>query len=59
MDVCRDPTKAVALVVLSQYLWAGREVFCMDFFGFADMLHVCGYLFMFVRGDRFVNTWHD
>ena len=23
------------------------------------MLHVCGYLFMFLHGDRFVNTQHN
>ena len=23
------------------------------------MLHVCGSLFMFVHGDRFVNPWHE
>ena len=26
MEVCRAPPKAAALAVLSQYMWAGREV---------------------------------
>ena len=59
LEVCRALTKAAALAVLSQYLWAGREVCQRYFFGSADMLHFCGSLFMFVHGDRFVNTRHD
>ena len=59
VEVCWAPTKAAALAVLSQYLWSGREVFWRELFGSANMLHVCGALFMFVHGDRFVNTWHD
>ena len=43
----------------SQYLWEGREVCWRDFFVSADMLHVCGSLFMFVHRNRFVNTRHD
>ena len=57
--MCQAPTKAADLAVLSKYLWAGREVFRRDLFGSADMLHVCGALFMFVHGDRFVNPRHD
>ena len=59
LEVFRAPTKAAALEVLYQYLWAGRKVFRRDFFGSADMLHVCGYLFMFVHGDWFVNPRND
>ena len=57
--MCRAPTKAATLEVLSQYLWAGREVCCRYFFGSADILHVCRSLFMFVCGDRFVNPQND
>ena len=56
LEVCRAPTKVAALVVLSQYLRVGREVCRRDLFGSAEMIHVCGSLFMFVHGDRFVNT---
>ena len=59
MEVCRAPTKAAALAVLSQYLWAGREFCRRELFGSADMLHVCGSLFMFVHGDWFVNPRHN
>ena len=59
LEVCQAPTKAVALAVLSQYLWARREVCRRDLFGSADMLHVCGALFMFVHRYRFVNPRHD
>ena len=59
LKVCRAPTKAAALEVLSQYLWEGREVCQRDFFGSADMRHVCGSLFMFMHRDRFVNSRHD
>ena len=59
IEVCWAPTKASALAVLFQYLWVGREVFRRDFFGSADMLHVCKSLFMFVHWDRFVNPRHD
>ena len=55
IEACRAPTKADALVVLSQYLWDGREVCQRDFFGSKEMLHFCRSLFMFVHGDRFVN----
>ena len=54
LEVCRAPTKAAALAVLSHYLWYGREVCRRDFFGSADMLHVCRALFIFVHRDRFV-----
>ena len=57
--MCRASTKAAALAVLSQYLWAGRGVCRRDLFGSADMLHVCGVLFMFVHGDRFVNPQNE
>ena len=30
-----------------------------QFFGAADMMHVCGALFMFVHGDRFMNPGAD
>ena len=56
LKVCGAPTKAAALAVISQYLWAGREVCRIYFFGSADMLHVCRSLFMFMRWDRFVHT---
>ena len=59
LEVCRTPTKAAALAVLSQYLWEGREVCRRQFFGSADILHVCGALFMFMHGDWFVNPRHD
>ena len=59
MEVCWAPTKAAGLAVLSQYLWAGREVCRRKLFGSADMLHVCRALFMFVHGDWFVNTRHN
>ena len=59
MEVCRAPTKASDLAVLSQYLWAGKEVCQRYFFGSADMLNICGALFMFVHGYRFVNPWHN
>ena len=59
IEVCRAPTKAATLEVLSQYLWAGREVCCRYFFGSADILHVCRSLFMFMCGDRFVNPQND
>ena len=59
LEVFRAPTKAAALEVLSKYLWARREVFRRDFFGSTDMLHVCGSLFIFVHGDRFVNPRLD
>ena len=58
LEVCRAPTKAAALAVLSQYLWEGREVCRRDFFRSADMLHVCRDLFMFVHGGLFFNPWH-
>ena len=41
LEVCRAPTKSAALTVLSQYIWAGREVFRWYFFGYVYMLHVC------------------
>ena len=41
------------------HLWAGREVCRRQFFGAADMMHVCGALFMFVHGDRFMNRGAD
>ena len=59
LEVCRAPTKAAALAVLSQYLWVGREVCRIDFFGSTDMLLVCVDLFMFVHMDRFVNPRHN
>ena len=59
IEVCRAPTRAATLALLSQYQWAGREVFQRDLLGFADMMHIYGALFMFVHGDRFVNLWHD
>ena len=59
LEVCRAPTKASALSVLSQYLWGWREVCHRDFFGSTYMLHVCRDLFMFVHRDRFVNTRHE
>ena len=59
LEVCRASTKAAALAVLSQYLWAGREVCRRDFFGSADMLHLCGSLFMFMHRDWFFNPRHD
>ena len=40
IEVCRAPTKAAALAVLSQYLWSWMEVCRRDFFDSADMLHV-------------------
>ena len=55
LEVCRAPTKADAMAVLSQYLWAGRKVFCRYFFGSSDMLHVCGSLSMFMQRYRSVN----
>ena len=55
----RAPTKAAALVVLSQYLLAGREVCRRDFFGSENMLHVCGALLMLVHRNQFANPWHD
>ena len=45
--------------MISQYLWAGREVCRRYFFGSADMLHVCEGLFMFVHRDWFVNPRHN
>ena len=59
LEVCWAPTKAAALAVLSQYLWAGREVCRKDFFVSSDMLHVCGALFMFIHGDRFFTPRHN
>ena len=59
MEVFQAPTKADALAVLSQFLWAEREVYCRDLFGFANMLHVCRFLFMLMHRDRFVNLRHD
>ena len=59
LKMCWAPTKADALAVLSEYLWAGRKVFWRDSFVSADMLHICGALFRFVHRDRFVNPWHD
>ena len=41
LEVCQAPTKSAALTVLSQYIWAGREVFRWYFFGYVYMLHVC------------------
>ena len=52
-------TKAADLTVLSQYLWAGRELFQRDFFDSADILHVCRYLFMFLHEDRFFTPRHE
>ena len=59
LEVCQVHTKASTPEVLSQYMWAGREVCRRDFFGSADMMHVFRDLFMFVHGYRFVNTKHD
>ena len=40
-------------------MWVGKEGFRRDLFVSADMLHVYGYLFMFVHRDWFVNTQND
>ena len=58
-EVAQAPTKGASLSILNQYLWAGREVCRRQFFGAADMMHVCGALFMFVHGDRFMNPGAD
>ena len=55
IEVCRAPTKAATLVVLSKYRGDGRKVCWRDFFGSTDMLHVCRDLFMFMHGDQFIN----
>ena len=58
-EVAQAPTKGASLSILNQYLWAGREVCQRQFFGAADMMHVCGALFMFVHRDRFMNPGDD
>ena len=58
-EVAQAPTKGAALSILNQYLWAGREVCRRQFYGAADMMHVCGALFMFVHGERFMNPGAD
>ena len=58
-EVVQAPTKGASLSILNQYLWVGREVCRRKLFGAADMMHVCGALFMFVHGDRFMNLGAD
>ena len=58
-EVAQAPTKGASLSILNQYLWAAREVFRRQLFGAEDMMHVCGDLFMFVHGDRFMNPGAD
>ena len=43
---CAGTNKGRLPSILNQYLWAGREVCQRQFFGAADMMHVCGALFM-------------
>ena len=49
-EVAQAPTKGTSFSILKKYLWAGREVCRRQFFGAADMIHVCGALFIFVHG---------
>ena len=58
-EVAQAQTKGDALSILNQYLWAGRDVCRRQFYGAADTMHVCGALFMFVHGDRFMNPGAD
>ena len=58
-EVAQAPTKDASLSILNQYLWAGREMCWRQFFRAADMMHVCGALFMFFHGDRFMNPGAD
>ena len=53
--VAQAPTKGAAFSILNQYLWAGRDVYQRQFYRAADMMHVCGALFMLFHGDRFMN----
>ena len=51
-EVAQALTKGASFSILNQYLWAGREVCRRQFFGAADMMHVCNALFMFVHNTR-------